>query len=111
MSTPTHTPGPWVNDEGLHNMMEFRIYSPTGRVIARLQDFTTFREDVEEAEANAAFIVRACNAHEELVKALETLLERANGLDQSATHDGLSNCNAITKARIAIAKAKAEGKE
>lgn len=55
----THTPGPWASDEMIHNMMEFRIYSSAGKIIARVQDFTTFREDVEQAEANAALIAAA----------------------------------------------------
>jgi hypothetical protein len=33
---------------------------------------------LEERNANAAYIVRACNAHEELVKALEGLLAGPN---------------------------------
>jgi hypothetical protein len=41
----------------------------------------------------------------ELLAALIDLLARANALDQSATHDGLTNCSALAKARAAIAKA------
>ena len=43
----------------------------------------------------------------ELLAALEALdMAARGGLDQSATHDGLTNCAAIAKARAAIAKAK-----
>lgn len=38
----------------------------------------------------------------ECAKALELLLDRSKSLDQSATHDGLQNCEAIARARMAI---------
>lgn len=41
-----------------------------------------------------------------LLKALETLLARCNKLDQSATHEGLENCDAIREARSAISEAR-----
>lgn len=57
----------------------------------------------EDARANAALIVRAVNAHAELVAALEL------ALDQLAKHDGESHgwISATKKARAALAKAKA----
>lgn len=42
----------------------------------------------------------------DLLAALEALLVRAASLDQSATHDGRTNCEAIAEARAAIAKAR-----
>ena len=51
-------------------------------------------------EANARLIAAA----PDLLEALRDLLSRAD-LDQSATHDGLENCNALAKCRAAIAKA------
>ena len=51
-------------------------------------------------EANARLIAAA----PDLLAALLDLLSRAD-LDQSATHDGLENCNALAKCRAAIAKA------
>jgi len=42
-----------------------------------------------------------------LLDAFELLLKHASALDQSATHDGLENCNAIARARAALAKARA----
>jgi hypothetical protein len=41
----------------------------------------------------------------DLLAALETLTHRAACLDQSATHIGLMNCDALAKARAAIHKA------
>jgi hypothetical protein len=51
-------------------------------------------------EANARLIAAA----PDLLEALRDLLSRAD-LDQSATHDGLENCNALARCRAAIAKA------
>ena len=44
----------------------------------------------------------------ELLAALASLLARCGELDQSATHDGLQNCQALAQARAAIAKATGE---
>jgi hypothetical protein len=53
-------------------------------------------------EANARLIATA----PDLLAALLDLLSRAeNDLDQSATHDGLENCDALARCRAAIAKA------
>ena len=43
-----------------------------------------------------------------LISTLEKLLACASKLDQSATHDGLQNCEAIAQAREALRKAKGE---
>jgi hypothetical protein len=51
-------------------------------------------------EANARLI----SAAPDLLEALRDLLSRAD-LDQSATHDGLENCDALARCRAAIAKA------
>lgn len=50
-------------------------------------------------EANARLI----SAAPDLLEALRDLLSRAD-LDQSATHDGLENCDALARCRAAIAK-------
>jgi hypothetical protein len=70
-------------------------------------------------ESNAkiiAFVVTACHgldlpvnvspgALAEIVTAARVLLNRAiDGLDQSATHDGMKNCQAIARLRAALAK-------
>lgn len=56
----------------------------------------------EEERKNAQLIAAA----PDLLEALESLLNRAQKeLDQSATHDGMTNCQAIATARQAIAKA------
>jgi len=52
----------------------------------------------EQAKANA----KAIAALPELLEALEMLHFRACSLDQSATHEGLQNCEALAKARAAL---------
>jgi hypothetical protein len=50
---------------------------------------------------------RLISAAPDLLSALERLLKISQEeLDQSATHDGLVNCEALANARAAIAKAK-----
>ena len=63
--TMTHTPGPWVAKSG-HNQT---ILGPNGEALA----FTSFGKNIDD-KANAAFIVRACNAHEDLLAAARNLL-------------------------------------
>jgi hypothetical protein len=43
---------------------------------------------------------------DELLAACKRLLERSRMLDQSATNEGLTNCEVIANARAAIAKAE-----
>lgn len=62
------------------------------------------REVMEDANAHTE--VRLFDAAPELLAALEYLLSRAQHLDQSPTHDGCENCDALARARVAIAKAK-----
>lgn len=98
-----HTPGPWKSDEMAEDMALFHITGPDGRRVASVDCRTTFMEDVDEAAANAAFIVRAVNCHEELLAALKSMV--------SAFHptQGGSDiyCDAATNAaRAAIAKAE-----
>jgi len=60
----------------------------------------------DEAEANAAFIVRACNAHEELVEALKAALSaetcpccyRDNTGEGGCTSDDCPGVQAVARA-------------
>ncbi len=60
----------------------------------------------EEQQANAAFIVRACNSHEELVGALEMCIEYFEGVTEREVEP---SSEAYLKARSALAKARGEG--
>ena len=59
-----HTPPPWEIDE--HDPAV--IWGPDGLRIASLTGST-----IVAGEDNAAFIVRACNAHDDLVATLERI--------------------------------------
>jgi hypothetical protein len=67
MSTQ-HTPTPWQVDASKHSV------SIVADRFCVAQTATAQTGNVAPAEANAAFIVRACNAHDELVAALRELL-------------------------------------
>lgn len=58
-------------------------------------------ETGEQHNANARFIVRACNAHDDLLEACRMLWKEAKYDDQNP-----SLMEAFEKARVAIAKAK-----
>lgn len=77
--TTEHTPTPWKANL-THN--EPCVYAGTGsgRGIAYMQaENTPHIENSAERAANAAFIVRACNAHEDLVAALREAQAALNG--------------------------------
>lgn len=81
MSTK-HTPTPWKLDPYLVgqivSMDEVKLIARAGRVQP------IYDEEQLERNANAAFIVRACNSYEQLVAALEeTLAEAIGWLDES----------------------------
>lgn len=98
MSDSKHTPGPWINDNGLVcgkntdpvyglDMPSFDIY-----------DASEWNGDPTEGQENAAFIVRACNSHEDLLAACKGLVDL---LDAHSWGEG----PALRAARAAIAKA------
>ena len=72
-----HTPTPWHHNEDLSLHETQLIYGPDGYLVAdcgRIQ-----RRTKEETSQNAAFIVRAVNAHDDLVDALESFPDLHNG--------------------------------
>lgn len=80
------TPGPWTFDE---HGGTFYVFGPDGGMVADGDDAEPWiarirgvgrGATVEEQRANAAHIVEACNAHDELVAALKTLRIDANRL-------------------------------
>ena len=104
MST-THTPTPWtVNGSFIQS---------DKKTVANVGDWNT-RLDVDEA--NAAFIVRACNSHAALVAALERLLTafieaRALAIKEPMACTPLVTSiqcagGAVAEARAALAAAK-----
>jgi hypothetical protein len=118
MDKTTHTPGPW------HSNKSAVYWSPAGKTVAdgyrpiaschdelhgRMTGVDTYPEDC----ANAAYIARACNSHDDLVEALEPLVvwaeherreHRAKGEENEEAFMG----NLVDAARAAIAKARGE---
>lgn len=95
MSNAAHTPTPWEVDEsgiqvdaanGSATSIAFCAGTRPGKNWSGT-DYATKRHQ----QANAAFIVRACNAHEQLVAALRGLIKLVdeNGLcmDECATYE------------------------
>jgi len=85
MSDTKHTPTPWsfqpYKSEYRGDREGFSIRALDGKVIAAARGSTRTEE---EKEANAAFIVRACNAHEKLVSELRVALLRIEELESAA---------------------------
>jgi hypothetical protein len=92
------TEGPWHISQ---NRSSVGVYNASGNPVCKLPaaQFTMPRK-----LADARLIAAA----PELYKALEGLLARSATLDQSATHDGLQNCEALAAARAALARARGE---
>ncbi len=70
-----HTKTPWHvtrSSVGMHHYVEARIGGGLVQEIASCGP----TEGPEGSEGNAEFIVRACNAHDELVAALQVLIRR-----------------------------------
>ena len=108
-----HTPTPWTVDEALAR--DNRVISgPNGEVVVEVaatldHDSTSDLLVDHERDANAAFIVRACNAYDDLLAALREIvrLADANATDQ---HDmAVVRAYAVDAARAALRKATEEG--
>jgi hypothetical protein len=78
-----HTPTPWTATFPITaaGKRDAWVISGGRRSIALMPDTA----DMQNDEANAAFIVRACNSHDALVKALEKLSDALDEL-QSCTN-------------------------
>jgi hypothetical protein len=104
MKTVTHTPLPWrlrMNDSGMCNgvAVSATVLPPepfTGPYIA----------EVGSSRANAEFIVRACNSHEELLAALKALTVACVSADSIEELPPEIDGSLIDAARAAIAKAE-----
>lgn len=89
-----HTPGPWmVGDDA-------RL--PTGRTIRSTKRI--YIADVE-CEANAAFIVRAVNAHADLVAACKGLIDDlADAINGDYSESDFAEL--VSDAKVALARAE-----
>ncbi len=97
----THTPTPWHTKNN-----ETEIADSRGWRIA----YVSFEapRTADERDANAAFIVRACNSHEQLLEACKALLICLRSAECSSTCpiDCTVGDRPGDKARAAIAKAE-----
>jgi hypothetical protein len=89
----THTPGPWRYEKRGDGSVGIWAQNDT-KVIGMTAGWES--EFEEPTEANAEFIVRACNSHDELLEALHRTL---------ALLPGRADWPAVVFARAAIAKA------
>jgi len=99
MSDNAHTPTPWAsNGNRVENRDEHGIVND-GWIICDC--------DGPDAEVNAEFIVRACNAHADLVEALVMVRDA----DEDCKRDGLPTIPPIPRAKIDAALSKASGEK
>ena len=99
--TTKHTKGPWRSENAMSsdfNKIRY-ITGPDCEKIAEVQQTEYYNSDTRmpqgEALANAAFIVRACNSHYELLEALEAAKKL---MQKSITYENADTYNVIDKA-------------
>jgi hypothetical protein len=92
-TTDTHTPTPWY-------AANWTCHAPVTILIDDASDLTGKRVIAEcEREEDAAFIVRACNSHEQLIQALRDIINYAESCDDDSVE--------LDNARLALAAAGA----
>lgn len=99
MKATQHSPLPWVQDGCVVEAFD----APFHHDIAATSKSAIWTSDESRAEANAKFIVKACNCHDELLAALKDLLNATSGNPKTPP----TGFEAI-RARAAIAKAEGE---
>lgn len=106
MAVSEHTPTPWQTKEG-HSVVS--ILSDTGIRIATTDGTPYYKSVGELDKANAAFIVKAVNSHDDLVAALQALrmTEESIVSSQGNTITLRIPLAAIQQAAAALRKAEA----
>lgn len=101
-----HTPTPWTAEP---SAAHYEILCGRGAEsvphATQVANVLMIGERREACRANADFIIRACNAHDELVAALRGLIETAEWAVPDTREKGLHGV--IADARAALAKAGA----
>ena len=106
MNTPktdtqqSHTPTPWAVEGWL-------IVKDKGVRYSIADVMTTANLNDSEKEANAAFIVRACNSHDDLVAAAELLLQQYDSSGDFTMGGNLTN-EPFLLFRAALKRAKGD---
>jgi hypothetical protein len=90
----SHTPTPWQIEE--RDCGGYKLADADGEFLSYLcqSRYPDDRKD-DEAEANAAFIVKACNAHDELVAALTAAADWIEEFALPAMGDDSEGGNAL----------------
>ena len=97
-----HTPGPWELHHNIGRKGEIGIVADAAPcIIAVMGNQNAWPA---EARANAEFIVRACNAHDELLAALELAMECMPDPDYRGTTEAQRAAHASMSAAIRKAK-------
>lgn len=104
----SHTPTPWAtwdlqgDDEyPLPQKGDLRLIGPNKICMGIIfGGFNSHSQELRELDGNAAFIVRACNAHDELLEALKALVADCMASDFNEHWDSFKN------AELAISKAE-----
>lgn len=76
MSEPKHTPGPWKADKCKVCPERGAVFVEGPEGWAEQPVCSTYETDIETDEANAAFIVRACNSHYDLLAVAQLALTK-----------------------------------
>jgi len=74
METPKHTPGPWRTSESPHRREWAHWLMAGDATIGAICELGNIHPAPGIADANAEYIVRACNNHDDLLVELKTLL-------------------------------------
>ena len=108
----SHTPTPWAlfipdDDDFDYDIIEITTHERDGLIpIAAIS--TDFADPIGgEQKANAAFIIRAVNSHDDLVAALHAVTDAYWGVDNDDAGDDGEPPSMIIQARAALSKAKA----
>lgn len=98
--TKNHTPTPWHLEVGGNNEYEQRYYIECRKGVMPDYPGCTTIVDPElgiTREEDAEFIVRACNAHDDLVAALQRCMKTLGGIGDSVreqANEALKKANA-----------------
>lgn len=102
-----HTKTPWNGATGISSIVGLPIVSQEGRPICNLmtvpKGFPNEEKHNAEALANAAFIVRACNSHQDLVDAARLSLDLIERVG-----DNRKDAHIVEALKAALAAAEAK---
>lgn len=98
----THTPGPWSVGRSCDGFVTVTDGTKTICSVGVADMF-------DQVEIDAAYIVLACNAHEEMLEALRTTEANFARLFDGQPEIEMSLANKLTREKVQAAIAKAEG--